>query len=92
MKINVYFGSGGYGLYFDAQKPLDQVKTIQSFIESNVDFDVNTFSPYIIEAIDSYSNDIEIHYFNNGVEVDIMNILNEISEAFYVLQDKKDVK
>jgi hypothetical protein len=94
MKINVYFRREGAekAFYLDKQPPLNQVNDIRVLIEKGNDFNIHTYSPYIIEAIDIYGGKInaEIKYFNKGVESSLLDILNDINQAFYVLQDVKE--
>jgi hypothetical protein len=94
MTINVYFGKGN-GTYVDDRKPLEQVKLVKGFIEKGKDFEIVTYSPYVIEAVDAYKKDkedIEVKYFNDGEESNISLILSEISEAFFKIQDYKENK
>lgn len=94
MKINVYFGKEGSinCLYLDKQSPLNQVKDIKELVEKEDDFNIYSYSPYIIEAVDIYGKKVnaEIKYFNKNVETNIISILDNISEAFYILQESNN--
>jgi hypothetical protein len=89
MKIIVTFGKGN-GTYVDDRKPLEQVKLVKEFIEQGKDFEIVTCSPYVLEAIDKYGKDAEIFYYNEDKESTLIKILDEISEAFYKIQEEKE--
>lgn len=95
MKINVYFGDtwSKTSLYLDNQTPIKQVAKIKELIELGEAFNVRSNSPYIIESIDAYGRKVgaEIKYYSDGVEKELASILNEISEAFYIIQDINNI-
>ena len=86
MKIEVYFGKGeGYNI--DDRKPLEQVKLVKKFIEEGKDFWIETCSPYVIEAVDMFKKNADVKYFDDGVESDLIKIVSEINQAFYVMEE-----
>lgn len=90
MEIKVYFGTGE-GVNLDKQKPLQQVNDIEKFIAKGENFSIVSCSPYIIEAINAFGKKANITYFNNGIESKLITILDEISEAFYKIQDYENI-
>lgn len=94
MKISVYFGDNWskISMYLDNQTPVKQVNKIKELIELGENFDIRSNSPYIIEAIDAYGKKVkaEIKYYSSGIEKELVYITNEISEAFYIIQDIKE--
>jgi hypothetical protein len=88
MEINVYFGKKkGKCFYFDNNKPLKQIKKVKKLIKKEESFNISTYSPYVIEAVDIYKKKAEVKYFNDGKESDISLILSKINEAFYVMEE-----
>ena len=84
MEIKVNFGIGN-GLYLDDRKPLEQVILIKKLIKKGEDFEIVTFSPYVLEAIEAFKGDAVVKYFNDNVESSLAKISDEISEAFSLI-------
>jgi DNA polymerase III sliding clamp (beta) subunit (PCNA family) len=84
MEIIVNFGIGN-GIYLDDRKPLEQVKLVKKLIKEGEDFEIVTFSPYVLEAIDAFKGDAVVKYFNDRVESSLVKISDEISEAYNLI-------